>query len=187
MGSTLLTMLLVTLLLQAVLSQAASPYCPEGWTDALTLDMGCLYLIQEGLDWESATERCRNLGGEKAHLVEIQNAEQLTFLQQGLHFADGTNWSWHNYWWTGANDRAQEGSWIWAESRAEVPDFLWASDQPDNCTPNNSDGSCVSENCGALVITGQGNYDQYYMVDMPCEWDLYYKWYMYSVCQIAPF
>merc|ERR1712224_122076 len=53
--------------------------CAEGWVDAFVLGMGCLYLLQEPLPWEDAGNTCKSLGGQ---LVEIDNEEQLAFLQQ---------------------------------------------------------------------------------------------------------
>merc|ERR1711892_40824 len=188
---TLTTMVPSVLFLLPLLANA-SPNCPEGWTEALSLHMGCLYLVKEGLDWWSAGRKCQDLV-DGAHLVQINNIEQLAFLEQGLNFADGSTWTWHNNWWTAANDLDLEGDWTWSRSNhsnsgSSVGDFLWASDQPDNCVPGNFNPECVAdENCGALVSGEDHMYNKYKMVDMYCDMELDYNRLMYSVCQFNPF
>ena len=168
----------------------ASPYsnCPAGWTDAFNLGLGCLYLVQMPLTWTEANSYCRNLGG---HLVQLENQDQLQFLQQGLNFVDGTSWTSHHYWWTSAADQDDEGSWIWSNSKKNVADFLWAENEPDNC-PDNSIGVCVGdENCGALVSNGEAIAD-YYLKDFDCDLSIVHNHHapsfqIYSVCQMYDF
>ena len=119
-------LLLLPLITQARASSNDDDVCPHGWTDATELGMGCLYLIQERLDWESARVRCGLLQPPQygVHLVVIDNPEQLAFLRQGLNFADGTKWITSHYWWTAASDRASEGIWTWGDSEHAVQDFL---------------------------------------------------------------
>ena len=177
-------LLLLPLLTQA--SAFSNSRCPEGWVDASTLGMGCLHLLQQPLDWESAEALCKVMGG--AHLVEIDNPDQLAFLQQGLNFVDGTSWVSHHYWWTAANDRDLEGDWVWSNSDFVVQDFLWASDQPNNCPPSTIGVCSGDENCGALVSPG-GDIAEYKMVDIGCDLSVVHNHHapsydIYSVCQI---
>ena len=104
-------MVLITLFLLPVLAHVFTEPkhhgpggCAEGWVDAFTLGMGCLYLLEEPLTWEDAG---KSMGG--AHLVEMDNPDQLAFLQQGLSFAEGTYWPDAHYWWTAAT---MEGDWV---------------------------------------------------------------------------
>lgn len=145
--------------------------CAEGWVDAFVLGMGCLYLLQEPLPWEDAGNTCKSLGGQ---LVEIDNEEQLAFLQQGLNFADGAHWTTAHYWWTAANDKTLEGDWVWANSNTAVDSFLWSESQPDNCEPNHNQdipGPCSAvENCGALYSSCTNGCMDVWMelYDLPC-------------------
>lgn len=196
-------MVLKTLLLLPVLARALTEPkhhgpggCAEGWVDALTLGMGCLYLLQEPLTWEDAGKRCKSMGG--AHLVEIDNADQLAFLQQGLSFAEGTHWTDAHYWWTAATDLTMEGDWVWSNSDFAVESSLWAPGQPDNCAYDWMAGCVADENCGALRNTanngGQTGWDgaDYKMMDLQCDIDTVTghhtpSFTIFSVCQIKQF
>merc|ERR1712179_788526 len=115
MGPVAAVMVLSTLLLLPAIAhafpdpQSQGPGgCTEGWVDAFVLGMGNI---------------CKSFGGQ---LVEVDNVEQLAFLQQGLNFADGAHWTTAHYWWTAATDKTLEGDWVWANSNAAVDSFLWS-------------------------------------------------------------
>merc|ERR1711862_679156 len=121
--------------------------CAEGWVDAFVLGMGCLYLLQEPLPWEDAGNTCKSVGGQ---LVEIDNEEQLAFLQQGLNFADGAHWTTAHYWWTAANDKTLEGDWVWVNSNTAV---IVSSGQRVNQTTVNQTTTRISQDPALLLRT----------------------------------
>merc|ERR1712241_974192 len=52
--------------------------CPEGWVDGSSVNMGCLHLHQEQMDWWSAEVLC---GYEyNSFMVMIKTMEQMEFL-----------------------------------------------------------------------------------------------------------
>jgi len=164
--------------------------CAEGWVDALTIGMGCLYLLQEPLTWEDAGKQCKSMGG--AHLVEIDNEEQLAFLQQGLNFAEGTHYTTAHYWWTAANDKTEEGDWVWANSDFSVESFLWAESEPNNCDYDWMAGCTGEENCGALYNGLRDGLADFRLHDLACGLDTVTghhvpSFTIFSVCQIKQF
>ncbi|XP_059902504.1 type-2 ice-structuring protein-like isoform X1 [Gadus macrocephalus] len=56
--------------------EAQAVFCPDGWFDH---DGRCFTLTHSALDWNSAEDHCKSLGG---HLASIHNPEDNRFLKQ---------------------------------------------------------------------------------------------------------
>jgi hypothetical protein len=78
-------------------SQAITP-CPDGWQ---MWGYACYKGYPEGDNWVSAQTTCSSQGG---HLANVLNGDKQGFLNYNIHGLDI---------WTGLNDRAQEGSFMW--------------------------------------------------------------------------
>jgi len=124
--------------------------------------------------------------------VEIDNEEQLAFLQQGLNFAEGTHYTTAHYWWTAANDKTEEGDWVWANSDFSVESFLWAESEPNNCDYDWMAGCTGEENCGALYNGLRDGLADFRLHDLACGLDTVTghhvpSFTIFSVCQIKQF
>ena len=117
----------------AIAASQSGP-CPEQWTDASFVDMGCLFFnVTHPLSWIDANEHCQMKMPERnSSLVDIRTAEQLAFLQMLLDFGDhvqGVSGSW-----IAGTDVGSSGSWFWATTRTPVDDFIWADGEPSRGT-----------------------------------------------------
>lgn len=125
---------------------AAVP-CVEGDDNLVDPDTGNCYMLFTALvDWEVAEGQCADIG---AHLVDMTSANE-NQLVLGLAGDDFT--------WTGANDRAFEGDWVWL-SGDSLGYVNWRMGEPNNST---SSDMVNGEDC--MVLEGnQGTWD-----DRPC-------------------
>ena len=112
--------------------------CPEDWTDASFVNMGCLHFNNsERLDWMDANEYCQTQMPERSSsLVEIRTKEQLAFLRIFLDFdSDFAAGSW-----VAGTDVGSSGRWFWATNLSPVEDFVWADGEPSR---SNGTVSCL--------------------------------------------
>merc|ERR1712172_383907 len=143
MGTVKAKMLLIIgasfLLLLSVSAAEELGSCPEDWTDASFVDMGCLYFNNtERLDWMEANEYCQTgLPELNSSLVELKTSEQLAFLQMLLDFdSDFAAGSW-----IAGTNVGSSGRWFWATTLSPVEDFVWADGEPSRS--NNGTVSCL--------------------------------------------
>ena len=117
--------------------------CEEGWR---LIDGHCYYLafLNGFKNWEVAYSHCRMMG---SYLVEINDYDELTFLQRDLLSEISFETSTYKYLWTGAtlkeNQRDVVGGplAIYNHSGEEVPYKCWSPRQPDD---GNGEYKCVA-------------------------------------------
>merc|ERR1712126_473142 len=113
-------------------SVEVSSNCKEGWMDASSLNMGCLYFNHSdanGVSWFDASTYCYD---HNSYLLEIQTVDQLDFIRMALTVLETEidNDS-NRYWWTGGMDLNREGLWYWSHTLTEVGEFVWHQNEPD--------------------------------------------------------
>ena len=131
-------LIIAAFLLLLSLSAGDSGSCPEEWTDASFVDMGCLYFNNtERIDWMEANEYCQTRLPElNSSLVELRTSEQLAFLQMLLDFdSDFAAGSW-----IAGTDVGSSGRWFWTKTLSPVEDFVWADGEPSR---SNGTVSCL--------------------------------------------
>merc|ERR1712112_526096 len=101
--------------------------CPEHWTQATFVDMGCILINRtETMTWEEANTYCQEV--ENASLLEIHTQDQMDYLAMELNSIEefiGTA-----YYWVAGTDKGREGRWIWMSSLEPVDDLLWYPGYP---------------------------------------------------------
>ena len=107
-------------------ARSSTDACDAGWLDAQSLGLGCLLFGTEGMTYYDSNTFCQD---ERAHLIEIQNQEQLDFVTVELQTleADGRG---HAIWWTAGSDMGRENQWYWQHSLTAVKDFVWGPGRP---------------------------------------------------------
>ena len=92
--------------------------CDDGWKSFLG---HCYFFSSEAMTWDKAMEFCQN---KNSSLLEIDSNEEVQFILASA----GAN----NFLWVGANDRAEEGQFIWQSSKRPVQQHLWYKNEPNN-------------------------------------------------------
>ena len=92
--------------------------CDDGWKSFLD---HCYFFSSEAMTWDRAMEFCQN---KNSSLLEIDTNEEIRFI---LASAGA-----ENFLWVGANDRAEEGQFIWQSSKRPVQQHLWYNNEPNN-------------------------------------------------------
>ena len=92
--------------------------CDDGWKPFLD---HCYFFSSEAMTWDKALEFCQNNNGS---LLEIDSNEEVQFI---LASAGA-----ETHIWVGANDRAEEGQFIWQSSKRPVQQHLWYKNEPNN-------------------------------------------------------
>ncbi|XP_025099693.1 C-type lectin domain family 2 member D-like [Pomacea canaliculata] len=110
MANTGLTMLTAILILSACgfLDVCAQGFCPENWVH---WEESCYAFVDDLTSWTAAKTICLSL---KADLVQIESAEENTFLTQIVQQRKAVGV------WIGLDDFVQEGRWVLSSSQ-EVP------------------------------------------------------------------
>merc|ERR1711997_1207859 len=126
--------ILIFLFLGFVSCEEMSPLtasdCPSGWSDASSVDMGCLlFHSTQPMIWTEAIQYCKR-AYTNGSLVEILTPQQLDFLVMDLLFLETQVGN--KLWWTGGTDFGEEGDWTWSRSRESVGDFVWHSSEPNS-------------------------------------------------------
>lgn len=106
-------------------------------------------VLLESFDFQTADAECAIIGG---HLVEIDTRDEFSFV---FAFASHVGGSEHFF--TSANDKDNEGTWMFYHSQQPVSFFSWASRQPDN-----GGNTYDFEDCMEINIKLQG------FNDLPC-------------------
>merc|ERR1712002_517342 len=109
----------------SLLAKSLGTSCPESITglDGAYIEdpsVGCLFADgEEGQQFDQidkALNRCRELMGANARLVEVLSAEDQGLAQAVMAEAEG-NFEWEDpkfsYWWSGLQDVNDDGIWIW--------------------------------------------------------------------------
>ncbi|ELU11319.1 hypothetical protein CAPTEDRAFT_92810, partial [Capitella teleta] len=100
------------------------------------------------LTWQEAKQACLGKGGR---LVVIETDEEFDFIAEILR----GNTAYRRNFWTGANDLAEDGNWIWDGSDHQVENFnRWGPVEPNGGT---------MENCGNLY-----RHINFALNDSPC-------------------
>merc|ERR1712179_694422 len=119
--------------------------CPEKWTQATWVDLGCLlFNTTKSYTWEQAAVYCQS-SNLNSTLVTFQDEEQMEFIQMELEALEEAVGA--RDWWTSGTDITREGQWVWLSSLTPVPEFVWHSGQP---------AGGVNENC--LMLSASSNY-----------------------------
>ena len=121
------------------------------------------------MSWYEAKDYCKGLRFEHlhdAHLVEIYDSTQQTFLKDAILKIGNTK-----SWWTGLTDIETETLWKWDNSGNIATYYNWAPGEP-NKVP---DPAC---HCVALWSPLNHNW-----VDASCTMSSQLSQYMYPICQ----
>ncbi|ELU13525.1 hypothetical protein CAPTEDRAFT_227020 [Capitella teleta] len=124
------------------------------WKRANSDQISCYtFSTRPPLQWNRAKEVCSQDGG---HLLATETDEEYDAV---AHFLRGKP-EYHTRWWTGANDLAIEGLWIWDSVAPQMDTFnRWAKNRPNGGSDENCGDiwditltvSCVSMNCNFLL------------------------------------
>ncbi|XP_056022926.1 macrophage mannose receptor 1-like isoform X2 [Ostrea edulis] len=98
-----------------------SSECGKGWVD--DKESSCFYFIGELLTWQSAEDKCQQMG---AHLISIDDANEQKFIT-GLIKPDGI---WGSVW-IGANSRTEGRGFQWTDGGAFVY-YNWFPGDPES-------------------------------------------------------
>nr|UCK81463.1 C-type lectin domain-containing type 2 protein 1 [Arenicola marina] len=90
------------------MSQAAATDCPPLYDVRNDEARSCYMFVGRDLSWYEAEAFCMSTGG---HLVALETEEEQTFV---VNYIRSTRVLPGNHMWTGGNDIAKEGNWIWA-------------------------------------------------------------------------
>ena len=101
--------------------------CEIGWE---SLDYHCYFFGSKHLTWDQAWATCQS---KNSYLVEFKADHEILFVGK---MAGG------EIFWTGANDRNNEGIFTWQKSSQRVADKYWNSGEPNNAHGN--------ENCATM-------------------------------------
>merc|ERR1712025_770007 len=108
--------------------------CPEHWTQATFVDMGCILINRtEAMTWDEANIYCQEV--ENASLLEIHTQDQMDYLSMELNAIE--EFIGAAYYWVGATDKGREGKWIWISSLEPVDDFVWHTGYPRSSYKHN--------------------------------------------------
>ena len=126
--------LLLLLSVFASKSIAENP-CPQHWTDATHVNLGCLlFNVTNPGSWLEGQDSCAK--NHNSHLVEIYNQEHQDYLEMKAYeielFSGGGR-----YWWIGLSDEGSEGRWFWMHSLQEANYTSWTQGYPRNVTEFN--------------------------------------------------
>ncbi|XP_046333023.2 macrophage mannose receptor 1-like [Haliotis rufescens] len=94
--------------------------------------------------WTAARKNCQHDGGD---LLKIDNVDEKYWFDH-MYLAGGRGY------WTGLNDQAQEGDFVWADGSAPDNTLVQWDSEPDNahnqdCTVIMSDGSFSDQSCAS--------------------------------------
>jgi len=110
--------------------------------------------------WAKAKEMCENAG---LILAKVRNAEEnAEIVQAALYFLGERveeEWDQSNWFWIGANDMAEEGTYVWADDEAfdaEAAWINWRRPNPDNAEKKGTVGQ------DAISISKWGKWDDSY-------------------------
>ena len=111
--------------------------CPDGWTN---LESRCFRFYPTAFDWETARQRCVDLGGDLAYPAN-QAQHDLLWRMAGVAA------------WIGVDDRTSEGSWRTPGGQS-ISYSKWCTGEPNGVD---------NENCGHLGLQSSGCWN-----DSPC-------------------
>ena len=153
-------LLLFTLVVAGISGQQP---CHDNWEDATSADLGCLFFLEEPMNWDQAEARCKEM--DNAHLIEIKSETGLEFLRAELHEREYT------WWWTGGTTKTNT-FWTWRCSFSGIDPFVWWPGEPNND---------YEQNCLYLH-----NYDvaggELYGFDENCEAEVFYPICQQRIC-----
>ncbi|CAC5395317.1 MRC [Mytilus coruscus] len=102
--------------------------CPLGWVIPTNVTSTSCYLFStDSKNWENAQIECRNNG---ANLVAINSEEEMFYIKEQ---AKDRN----SHFWLGANDRLNEGIFVWGDSNETLTVNDWRVFLPSGGTTDN--------------------------------------------------
>ena len=111
-----------------VLLKCRSQDCPENWTSASSVGLGCLLFdTTSPKPWMESLDFCKD--NQNSHLIEIFNEQHQEYIiakaiEIGIETGKRRNW------WIGLTDEVSEGKWIWSHSQVEADFTFWLSTCP---------------------------------------------------------
>ncbi|GAB6032990.1 Fc fragment of IgE, low affinity II, receptor for (CD23) [Chamberlinius hualienensis] len=100
--------------------------CPSEY---IPIGSFCYFFSKEVSNWQNALASCKSKGADLAHpSTEEKNTQLVNYIK--------TNFPKIDYWYLGASDLAQEGTWIWAHDNSKLSWTNWLSKQPDDAGKN---------------------------------------------------
>ena len=124
--------ILLAYLANSVRSNNDVPICNKDWEDADNVSLGYLWIEKsQKMNYTDAKSFCEN---KNANLIEIESQQQMDFITEKLTTVGISMQSQDIFWWGGATDEEEEGTWKWTQSGAtfDSSSFVWAVGQPDN-------------------------------------------------------
>ncbi|XP_013385293.1 perlucin-like [Lingula anatina] len=112
--------------------------CPSGFVE---LGGSCYYISTAKKTWLQAQEYCQSLSANLATITSKAENEMIA-----ANLPDSVP-----YWWIGANDRENEGRWVWVATNATLTFTNWF--RPDD-EPNNLNGN---EDCVVIYYKEYNN------------------------------
>ena len=120
------------------------------------------------MTWYEARDYCKTLRFEylhDAHLVEIYNSTQDTFLKDAILKIGNTK-----SWWTGLTDIETETLWKWDNSGNIATYFNWGANQPDG----------IEDPADCMILFDPDNHKWH---DTPCTKISFQNHYRHAICQ----
>lgn len=94
--------------------------CDDDWK---SFNGHCYLFVNEQKTWDDALAFC---GNRNSYLIEIGTHEEFEFAADVVRHYNG------HWFWIGATDREEEGTFVYQHSRQQLPKIYWAKGQPDN-------------------------------------------------------
>nr|QNH72454.1 toxin candidate TRINITY_DN20653_c5_g3_i1.p1 [Ceriantheomorphe brasiliensis] len=107
--------------------QVSGAGCPCGW---VLYDGKCYYFSTEKKSWDDARQMCLEQHGD---LASINTAQQQAFIDNQLKCLNNDI-----KFWIGANDKANEGTFVWSDG-STMSYTNWAAGEPND----NTNEDCV--------------------------------------------
>ncbi|GAB6032985.1 Collectin-11 [Chamberlinius hualienensis] len=101
------------------------PIVPECPSEFIRIGSFCYFFSKTTSIWQNAVTSCKSKGAELAHPTTKEKNTQLSdYIKKNFPTID--------YWWLGATDSAEEGTWRWAHDNSKLSFTSWGEGQPDD-------------------------------------------------------
>ncbi|GAB6032982.1 Fc fragment of IgE, low affinity II, receptor for (CD23) [Chamberlinius hualienensis] len=103
--------------------------CPP---EFILLGFQCYFFSTSKTSWKKALQICKDKNSDLAHPQnEDENSQLVNYLQNNINKTD--------FWWFGASDTTNEGSWVWAHDNSALKFNNWIEGEPNGSQTKDED------------------------------------------------